>query len=88
MPYSLNLSASVRRGNRQNAISASMILEDVMVSTGKVVPRQAETQETARLTKSQKAIGVCLLLFYLVMIVITVATLPYVANVASRTSFE
>jgi hypothetical protein len=27
-------------------------------------------------------IGVCLLLFYLAMIVITIATLPYVANVA------
>ena len=30
----------------------------------------------------QKVIGVCLLLFYLAMIVITIATLPYVANVA------
>jgi hypothetical protein len=88
MLYSLNLSASVRRGNRQNYFCVREFLEDVMVSTGKVVPRQAETQETARLTKSRKAIGVCLLLFYLAMIVITVATLPYVANVASRTSFE
>ena len=53
-----------------------------MVTTRTVVPRRAETQDTASLTKWQKVIGVCLLLFYLAMIVITIATLPYVANVA------
>ena len=47
-----------------------------------VVPRRAETQDTVILTNWQKVIGVCLLLFYLAMIVITIATLPYVANVA------
>ena len=58
------------------------ILEDVMFTNGTVVPRRAKTQDTVSLTKWQKVIGVCLLLFYLAMIVITIATLPYVANVA------
>jgi len=46
-----------------------------------VVPRRAKTQDIVRLTKWQKVIGVCLLLLYIAMIVITIATLPYVANV-------
>lgn len=58
------------------------ILEDVMFTNGTVVPRRAKTQDTVSLTNWQKVIGVCLLLFYLAMIVITIATLPYVANVA------
>ena len=53
-----------------------------MVTNRTVVPRLAKTQDTVSLTNRQKAIGVCLLLFYLAMIVITIATLPYVANVA------
>jgi hypothetical protein len=57
------------------------ILEDVMFTNGTVVPR-AKTQDTVSLTNWQKVIGVCLLLFYLAMIIITIATLPYVANVA------
>ena len=57
-------------------------MEDVMVTNRTVVPRLAKTQDTVSLTNRQKAIGVCLLLFYLAMIVITIATLPYVANVA------
>ena len=64
------------------------ILEDVMVTIKTVVPRRAETQDTVSLTKWQKVIGVCLLLFYLAMIVITIATLPYVADVTSRSTFE
>jgi hypothetical protein len=64
------------------------IVEDVMVKIRTVVPRRPETQDTASLTRWQKVIGVCLLLFYLAMIVITIATLPYVANVASRSTFE
>lgn len=48
---------------------------------GSVVPREPETPDPVRLTRLQKGIGVCLLLFYLAMIVITIATLPYVANV-------
>jgi hypothetical protein len=48
-----------------------------MVTNRTVVPRRVKT-----LTNWQKVIGVCLLLFYLAMIVITIATLPYVANVA------
>jgi len=52
-----------------------------MVTIGKVAPSQAETQDTVRLTRVQKAIGACLLLFYVAMIVITIATLPYVADV-------
>jgi hypothetical protein len=58
------------------------ILEDVMFTNGTVVPRRAKTQDTVSLTNWQKVVGVCLLLFYLAMIVITIATLPYVANVA------
>ena len=58
------------------------ILEDVMVTNRIVVPGQEKTQDTVSLTNWQKVIGVCLLLFYLAMIVITIATLPYVANIA------
>jgi hypothetical protein len=58
------------------------ILEHAMVTNRTVVPRRATTQDTVSLTNWQKVIGVCLLLFYLAMIVITIATLPYVANVA------
>ena len=52
-----------------------------MVTNRTVVPRRAQTQDTVRLTNWQKVIGLCLLLFYLAMIAITIATLPYVANV-------
>src|SRR5262249_19543869 len=58
------------------------ILQDVMITNRTVVPRRAKTQDTVSLTNWQKVLGVCLLLFYLAMIVITIATLPYVANVA------
>jgi hypothetical protein len=51
-----------------------------MVTNRTVVPQRAETQDTVSLTNWQKVIGVCLLLFYLVMIVITIATLPYAVN--------
>ena len=57
-------------------------MEDVMVTNRIVVPGQEKTQDTVSLTNWQKVIGVCLLLFYLAMIVITIATLPYVTNVA------
>ena len=47
-----------------------------MVATEKVPPPgQAETQDTVGLTRWQKAIGICLLFFYLAMIAITIATL-------------
>ncbi len=59
-----------------------------MLTIGKEVPRQAQTQDTGGLTRWQKTMGVCLLLFYLAMIVITIATLPYVANTTSRSIFE
>jgi len=52
-----------------------------MVTNRTVVPRRAKTQDTVRLTNWQKVIGLCLLLFYLAMIAITIVTLPYVANV-------
>ena len=57
-----------------------------MVTNRTIVPRRVETQDTVSLTNWQKVIGVCLLLFYLAMIVITIATLPYVANVANSPS--
>ena len=59
-----------------------------MVTTKTIVPRPEETQDAVSLTKWEKVIGVCLLLFYLAMIAITIATLPYAANVASRSTFE
>jgi hypothetical protein len=59
-----------------------------MTTSKAVVPRQMETEGTAGLTKGQKIIGVCLLLFYLVTIGITIATLPYVAEVESKAVFE
>jgi hypothetical protein len=52
-----------------------------MVMNRTVGPWQPTTRETVPLTNWQKVIGVCLLLFYLGMIVITIATLPYVANI-------
>ena len=59
-----------------------------MATSKAVVPRQAETKHTAALTQGQKIIGVCLLLFYLAMIGITIATLPYVAKVENTAVFE
>jgi hypothetical protein len=59
-----------------------------MATSKAVVPRQMETEGTAGLTKGQKIIGVCLLLFYLATIGITIATLPYVAEVESKAVFE
>jgi len=59
-----------------------------MATSNAVAPRQVETEGAAGLTKGQKVIGVCLLLFYLTMIGVTIATLPYVANIESRTVFE
>jgi hypothetical protein len=53
-----------------------------MVTNRSEVPRRVKTQDTVSLTNWEKVLGVCLLLFYLAMIVITIATLPYVANVA------
>jgi hypothetical protein len=53
-----------------------------MVTNRSEVPRRVKTQDTVSLTNWQKVLGVCLLLFYLAMIVITIATLPCVANVA------
>jgi hypothetical protein len=58
------------------------ILDHVMVTNRAVVPWRAQTHDTVSLTNWQKVIEVCLLLFYLAMIIITIATLPYFANVA------
>jgi hypothetical protein len=48
-------------------------------------PTSAATQgvempERPGLTKGQKALGICFLLFYLAMIVVTIATLPYASH--------
>jgi hypothetical protein len=59
-----------------------------MAMSKAVMPRQTEMEGTAGLTKGQKIIGVSLLLFYLAMIGITIATLPYVAEIESRAVFE
>jgi len=55
-----------------------------MPTSKAVLRRETETEGVAGLTKGQKIIGVCLLLFYLAMIGITIATLPYIANGESR----
>ena len=55
----------------------------VTIKTG--VPRRAETQGTVTLTRGQKVLGVCLLIFYLAMIGVTIATSPYTVN---RNTFE
>ena len=52
-----------------------------MVTHKTVVPPSPKTPEVS-LTHWQKVLGVCFLLFYLTMIVVTIATLPYVADVA------
>jgi len=47
----------------------------------RAVPRRAEIQDTESLTTKQKVIGVCLLLFYLAMIGVTIATSKFtIAN--------
>jgi len=52
----------------------------------RTVPRRGETQDTESLTKQQKVIGVCLLLFYLAMIGVTIATSKFnIANPSSLT---
>ena len=59
-----------------------------MATSKAVMPRQVETEGAAGLSKGQKVVGILLLLFYLAMIGVTIATLPYVANVESITVFE
>jgi hypothetical protein len=59
-----------------------------MATSKAVPPRPPEAKHAAALTRGQKIIGVCLLLFYLAMIGITIATLPYVADVENRTVLE
>ena len=44
--------------------------------------------DVGTLTKRQKVIGICLLLFYLAMIAVTIATLPYVSDVPAPVVFE
>ena len=47
----------------------------------RAVPRREDTQDAANLTTKQKVIGVCLLLFYLAMIGVTIATSKF--NIAN-----
>jgi hypothetical protein len=77
----------IKRQRLEVLFLRSSNLEDVMGTIGKVVPRQAETRDAVSLTRLQKSIGVCLLLFYLAMIVITIATLPYVADASTGAVF-
>ena len=58
-----------------------------MITIRTEATRRAEAKDTS-LTNWQKAIGIGLLLFYVAMIAITIATLPYVGDVASRSTFE
>ena len=59
------------------------ISEDVMI---RAVPRREDTQDAANLTTKQKVIGVCLLLFYLAMIGVTIATSKFnIANPSTLT---
>ena len=50
--------------------------------------RQVDTDNVGTLTKRQKMIGICLLLFYLAMIAVAIATLPYVSDVPAPVVFE
>jgi hypothetical protein len=43
-------------------------------------PQQSTARERAGLSKGQKTLGICLLLFYVAMIAITIATLPYATH--------
>jgi hypothetical protein len=89
MQFGLNaFRTSAWSGHRQRVISAP-VKGDGMVTIRTEVPQRVETQNPEALTKWQKVIGVCLLLFYITMIAVTIATLPYVAdNVATRSTFE
>jgi hypothetical protein len=78
---SLVLTLQIKRQGLECYFYVRQILENVMVTIGKVVPRQGQTQGTVPLTRLQKAIGLCLLLMYVSLIVVTIATLPYVANI-------
>jgi hypothetical protein len=60
--------------------------EDDMNMMRPIVPRREETQGTESLTKVQKVIGVCLLLFYLAMIGVTIATWKF--TVSSPDTFK
>ena len=51
------------------------------------LPQRSEQQET-KLTNQEKIVGVCLLLLYLAMIGVTIATSPYVMSGPSRSIFE
>ena len=59
-----------------------------MVTIKTVVPRQAKTQGAASLTRSQKVISILLLLFYLAMIGITIATSPFVTSIPNRSAYD
>jgi hypothetical protein len=59
-----------------------------MATSKAVLPQPPEAKHTAALTLGQKIIAVCLLLFYLAMIGITIATLPYVTDVENKAVFE
>jgi hypothetical protein len=58
-----------------------MVVEDTMAAIKSVDPGP----KVISLNKRQKLAGICLLFFYLAMIAVTIATLPYVVNdVSSR----
>lgn len=59
-----------------------------MARSKTIVPRRPEMEGATGLTKGQKVFGICLLVFYLAMIAVTIATLPYLADVESRTVLE
>ena len=62
---------------RMRLSSKALVME---VRRTSAAPQHLATPERAGLTQWQKALGVCLLLFYVAMIVITIITLPYAAN--------
>ena len=51
-----------------------------------VVPPRAETQGTTSLTKLKNMIGVYLLLFYVIMVAVTIVTLKF--NVSNPNTFN
>jgi hypothetical protein len=61
-----------------------------MVTTGTIVPRGRgpEPEGRAKLSKQEKLIGIGLLIFYIAMIGVTIATSPYFLNGANRSILE
>ena len=50
--------------------------------------RSEQPEASAPLTRREKLIGIWLLIFYLIMIAVTVATLPYFSDEQNQAAFD